>query len=226
MSYFAKENGQGALKSPRISVWLIEDDPDYQRAITHLVLEYESIELSHTFSSCEPAIALLNAQYRPDVILLDIGLTGMSGIEGAKRIKRSAPEVQIIMLTGYDDEINIFEAICAGASGYLLKNVSGARIIEAIREVFQGGVPFTASIARKVLQIFAEGVQAKTEYGLSEREKEVLEHLTKGSTSKKIANILFISPRTVEVHLSRIYAKLHVRNGIEAALVAIREHIV
>ncbi len=209
-----------------IHVWLVEDDAYYRRAIARLLDAAEGIVVTRAFAACESALEALQPEEAPEVILLDIGLPGMSGTKGARLLKTRAPETQIVMLTVHEDEEYIFDALCAGASGYLLKYVPGARIVEAIHEVVRGGVPFTAPIARKMLHLFARGPSPKADYGLSDREKEVLERLAQGHTQKEIAERLFLSPHTVETRLRRIYAKLHVRNGLAAVSKAIRERLI
>ena len=208
------------------TLWLIEDDAFFRQMLVDLIEGTEGLHLAHAFDACEPALAALQAGEMPDVILSDIGLPGMRGTEGARHIKALCPAAQIIMLTVHDDEDTIFEALCAGASGYLLKHAPAPRILAAIDEVQRGGVPFTAPVARKVLDLFKDAVVPRSNYGLTDREKEILLLLADGHKQKQIAEQLFLSVYTVETHLRNIYAKLHVRSGIAAVSKALRERII
>ena len=217
---------ESATLTHPITVWLIEDDAFYRRALTDLITDAPDIAVTRDFGSCEAALEALKQVYAPEVIILDIGLPGMLGTEGARRIKMISPASQIIMLTIHEDQEKIFEALCAGASGYLLKNASAERIVEAIREVHQGGVPFTAPIARKVLRVFKEVAPSKDQYGLTRREKEILNLLADGYSQRRMADALSLSTHTIETHLRNIYTKLHVRTGIEAVSKAFRERLI
>lgn len=208
------------------SLWLIEDDAFFRQTLIDLIEGTDGLHLAHAFDACEPALAALHAGEVPDVILSDVGLPGMDGTDGARRIKALCPATQIIMLTIHDDEDTIFDAVCAGASGYLLKHAPASRILAAINEVQRGGVPFTAPVARKVLDLFKNAVVPRGNYGLTDREKEILLLLADGHKQKQIAEQLFLSPYTVETHLRNIYAKLHVRNGIAAVSKALRERLI
>lgn len=208
-------------------VWLIEDDPLFRHVLYDLLDDAPDLTVAHAFGACEPAIAALEQGELPDVILSDIGLPGMTGTEGARHLKALSPASHIIMLTVHEDEDRIFDALCAGASGYLLKNASSDRIVAAIREVRRGGLSFTAPVARKVLHLFQQqATTPRTDYGLTDREKEILHFISEGLTQKELAERLFLSRHTVEAHLRNIYTKLHVRNGIAAVSKAIRERII
>lgn len=208
-----------------ISVWIIEDDALLRDVLTDLIRETPDLRAARTFGACEPALDALDAGPPPDVLLTDIGLPGLSGTAGVRQIKARAPDVQVLMLTVHDDEDTIFEALCAGASGYLLKNASSARIVAALREVHRGGVPFTPSVARKALHFF-QRQDAPEDYGLTPREKDVLRCAAEGCTQKQTAARLHVSPHTVDTHLRNIYAKLHVHNGLAAVAKAIRERLI
>ena len=209
-----------------IHVWLIEDDPLYRDALVTLMEGADGLRVVATFGACEEALEALRHGDAPEVILTDIGLPGMSGTEGARQLKQRSPASQIIMLTIHEDEDKIFDALCAGASGYLLKSAPAERILQAVHEVRSGGVPFTAPIARKVLHLFREAAVPKQDYGLTEREKQVLQRTAEGHTQRQIAEDLFLSPHTVDTHLRNIYAKLHVRNGLAAVSKAVRERLI
>jgi len=211
--------------SPRI-VWLIEDHALFRETIQALLNDQAVYTCPSTFGSCEAALAALTDGALPDAILCDIGLPGMSGIEGVQHIKQHAPAVPVIMLTVHQDNERIFQAICAGASGYLLKTASPDAIVQALDQVGEGGAAMDAQIARRVLSMFTQLAVPKQDYGLSDREREILEHLVGGHTNKQIAARLFLSPHTVDRHLRNIYAKLHVHNRSGAISKALREHLV
>lgn len=164
----------------------------------------------------------------PSVILLDISLgSGMSGIQGAPLFRQRWPGTEIIMLTVYEDEEKIFRALCAGASGYLLKNTPPDRLMEAISEVHTGGAPITPGIARKVLRVFTSIAPVPTaDFDLTPREREILQHLVKGSSYKAIAHNLFISIDTVSSHIKKVYQKLQVHSKSEAVLLATKHRLV
>ena len=163
----------------------------------------------------------------PDVILMDIVMPGMSGIDAVRIIKENFPPVQILMQTIYRDDEKIFESIVAGASGYLLKNALPEKLIEAIQEVHSGGVPFSPEIARKVLQLVnrKQSSQSKIDFGLSEREVQVLNGLLKGQSYKLIADECFVTIDTIKFHIKNVYSKLHVHSKSEAIIKAINHKI-
>ena len=178
-----------------------------------------------SFGSMEDAIAALTAA-PADIVLADIGLPGMSGIEGVRRLKASAPSMQILMLTVYDDNAHVFEAICAGASGYLLKDTPPDRVIAAIGELHRGGAPMTPEIARKVVAMFQRVAPPREETDrLSPRELEVLKLLTDGHSYKTAADTLGLSLDTIRFHIRHIYDKLHVHSKSEAVSKALRSRL-
>ena len=164
----------------------------------------------------------------PDVVMMDINMPGISGIEAVQQIKEKYPNVQILMQTVFEENNKIFAAICAGASGYMLKKTAPQKMLEAIRETYNGGAPMTASVAVKVLQMFRSQSSAdKKEYiDLSEREKEILAFLVKGKSYKAIASECFISIDTVSTHVRHIYEKLHVHSKSEAVAKAIHQKLI
>lgn len=212
--------------APPITVWLVEDEPFYRHAFRDLVDDAADIRLGRAFGTCEEALEALDEDDAPDVVVLDIGLPGMPGTEGARRVKARSPASQVIMLTVHEDDETIFEALCAGASGYLLKNAASDRILQALREVYHGGVPFTPPVARRVLQRLTQTLVPPADYGLTAREKEILRHMADGATQKRMAADLFLSPHTIDTHLRNIYAKLHVHSGMEAVAKALRERLI
>jgi len=183
------------------------------------------------FSSCEEALGAGGGEDEgdgsaPDAILLDIGLPGIDGIEGATRLKRRHPETQVVMFTVFDEPARVFEAVRAGASGYLLKSEPPARLVAAIEEVLAGGSPMTPEIARLVLERFSRLEPSETEIDLSEREIETLGLLVEGLAKKEIADRLGISSHTVDTYVRRIYRKLHVHTVGGAVAKALREGLV
>jgi DNA-binding NarL/FixJ family response regulator len=166
------------------AIWIIEDNPAYRNATERALKAADSANAVRAFSSCEEALAAFapsGATTPPEVILLDVGLPGIDGITGIGRLKQLAPEASILVLTVFEDDDKIFRAICAGASGYLLKSESMPRILAAIAEAQAGGSPMNPRIARRVLAMFAKLAPAKIDYGLTPRETEVLQLMVDGS---------------------------------------------
>jgi DNA-binding NarL/FixJ family response regulator len=160
---------------------------------------------------------------------MDIGLPGMSGIDGISRAKKIRPELNILMLTVYEDSQSVFKALCAGACGYLVKKTPPSRLLEAIRDAFEGGAPMSSLIAKQVITLFQQNQEvftAQSDSGLSAREKEVLTSLAEGNNYKEIADRLFISVDTVRHHIRNIYRKLHVHSQSEAVAKAIRKGLI
>jgi DNA-binding NarL/FixJ family response regulator len=168
----------------------------------------------------------LATQPKPAVILLDVGLPGMNGIEFLAKVREAAPETRAVILTAFEDEEKIFRAICTGASGYLLKTATSEEITGAIAEAVAGGAPMTPSIARRVLDMFSRMAPAKTDYGLNEREKMVLERMVSGLTKKEIAAVLDMNFHTVDAALRSIYSKLEVNTRTGAVAKALKEKLV
>lgn len=206
-------------------VWLIEDNAAFRQSVARAINRLPDLSCTRDFAACEPAIAALAAE-KPDVVLIDVGLPGMTGIEGIPQIKAKAPEAQVVVLTVFEDHDKIFNALCAGASGYLLKGSPVAQIGDAIREVMRGGAPMSPPVARRVLGMFTKLVPARGNYGLTEREKGILELMTEGKTMKEIAEVAGVSYHTVDSHLRNIYAKLHVNSRASAVAKAIKEGLV
>ena len=201
-----------------IKVGLVEDSEQLRRQLKHLLSRAPGVKCVCDCGSAEEAFQKIPAA-TPDVVLMDVNLPGISGIGCTARLKQQMPALQVIMLTVYEDGENIFNALKAGACGYLLKRSSPAEILDAVTSVRQGGVPMTGEIARKVIMTFqtppAVGVE---QVALSSREQEILELLSQGLLNKEIADRLSISYHTVKVHLKHVYDKLHVRSRAEAML--------
>ncbi len=202
-----------------IEVVVIEDTEALANVIRRVVDAMEGIHCAGVFGTAEEGLENIE-RLRPDVVLMDISLPGMSGIEATALVKTRHPEIEVIMLTVYDDNDKIFDALKAGASGYLLKQASPDDLGRAIVDVRAGGAPMTAEIARLVVQAFHRAPSSKTgeAFNLSKRETEIVELVAKGLANKEIAADLTISVETVRVHLKHIYEKLHVRSRTEAAM--------
>ncbi len=211
----------------KIRILLYEDNRDLREGMTFLLQATPSLTLVGAFcdtSNLEMQIPGL----KPDVVLMDIDMPGRSGIDATPVVKALNPASQVLMLTVFEDEDKIFQAIRNGASGYLLKRTSPTEIIAAIHDVHQGGSPMTSSIARRVLHFFQQEqpVAKSQDYDLSPREQEILKSLVKGYSYKLIAEEHFISIDTVRSHIRHIYEKLQVNSKTEAVLKAIKERIV
>ncbi|MEO6693862.1 MAG: response regulator transcription factor [Ignavibacteria bacterium] len=204
-----------------INVSIVEDDKLIREALKDLINEAEGFKCIGSYGDCESAIADLSKN-RPDVIMMDIQLPGISGIEGVKKIKDTYPKIDAIMLTVHEDLSLVFQALTAGACGYLDKSASDEKIIDSIKEIYDGGAPMSYKIAKLVVSSF----QKKTETTLTQREFDVLDQLCKGHSYKEIAYKLFITVGTVRHHIKNIYYKLHVHSKSEAVAKALKERIV
>ena len=199
-----------------IKVSIIEDDDWIRENLASRIKQTGGFVCTGSYRTGEEALQQLPAQ-APDVVLMDINLPKMNGIECVRQLKALIPSTQILMLTVYEDSDKIFNSLLAGASGYLLKRTPQAEILEAVADVHRGNSPMTGHIARKVVQYFNQrgGLGAEVEK-LSPREREVLEHLARGVPYKEIADVLSVSIDTVRVHIKGIYTKLHVHSRGEA----------
>jgi DNA-binding NarL/FixJ family response regulator len=206
-----------------IRVLIFEDNDDFRQGLVQLLNFSEGYDLIQAYSDANDSLNAV-AIHQPDVILMDIDMPGMSGTDAVRRIKKAYPQAEIIMITVFENEEHVFEAIKAGANGYLLKKSSPVKILEAIKEAKEGGAPMSASIARKVIAFFSQQNKVKSaDYDLSNREKEVLKSLVAGNSYKMIAAELSISVETVRSHIKKIYEKLHVNSNTEAVAKALRE---
>jgi DNA-binding NarL/FixJ family response regulator len=199
-----------------ITVSIVEDSDKLRETLVRVLNRADGFSCVSSYANAEDALKDL-PQIKPDVVLMDINLPGMNGVECVRQLKKIAPEIQVMMLTVYEDTENIFDALAAGASGYMLKRTAGKELLEAIAEVKRGGSPMTTHIARKVVQSFqrSAAATAQTE-SLSEREQQVLDLLSQGLMYKEIADKLQISYETVHTYIRRIYEKLQVRTRTEA----------
>jgi DNA-binding NarL/FixJ family response regulator len=206
-----------------LTLWLIEDNAPFRRTVQRVVSMLPNIQTVRGFSTFEEALVALTKATAPDIVLLDVGLPGMTGIEGIAPLKAAAPDVQILILTAFEDDDRIFRAICAGASGYLLKTSTTAEIATAVAEVQRGGSPMTPRIARRVLEMFAKANPPKRDYRLSPREQEILQLLVQGKTVKEAAADLGISFHTADEYIRTVYTKLQVHTRSGAVAKAIKE---
>lgn len=204
-----------------ITISIIEDDIDICYGLKYLLQNTSDYECLGTYHSCEEALEDL-AENPPDVILLDIKLPGMSGIEGINKIKQILPNVEIIMLTVFEDDKKVFDSISAGASGYLVKTAQPAQIVDAIREIIHGGAPLSTTVARKIVDSFHK----PSTIPLTCREREILSLLCQGKSYKMIADSLYISQGTVHSHIKNLYKKLNVNSKSEAVAKAFQLKIV
>jgi DNA-binding NarL/FixJ family response regulator len=199
-----------------ITVSIVEDDADTRESLAQLINRTADFNCVSKYATAEAAIERVPSSH-PDVVLMDINLPGMNGVDAVRKLKTLLPKTQFIMLTAYKDGDAIFNALMAGANGYLLKQTPPKELLAALREVCAGGAPMTSQIARKIVEEFR---QARTPVGategLSTRELEVLEFLSQGYLYKEIADKLQISYRTVSTHLEHIYGKLHVHSRAQA----------
>jgi DNA-binding NarL/FixJ family response regulator len=216
------------LRSSRernVHVWLVEDNERFRTNIRDLINETEGLLCDLSLSSCEEALARLDSDAAPDILLMDIGLPGMNGIEGIRQVKSIAPSINVIMLTVFDDNEKIFQAICAGASGYLLKSSPPDDIIRSLADILKGGAPINAQIARKMLDMFTDMAAPKGNYDITKAERQILNLLVQGNPKKQIAHDLDVSFYTVDTHLRNIYAKLQVHSRSEAVAKALKQRL-
>ena len=208
----------------KLSVLIYEDNNLLRESVAAMIETSAELKLEAAFEHVLNVEAELKA-YNPDVVLMDIDMPGMTGIEAVQKIRRFNSQVPIIMLTVFDDNAHVFEALQSGASGYLLKKHISTKLFNAITEVMEGGAPMSPSIARMVLASMRKPISGNS-YQLTTREKEILTSLSKGNSYKLIASEFSISIDTVRTHIKKIYEKLHVHSQTEAVSKAINEKIV
>lgn len=206
-----------------IRLAIVEDNNTLRKSLTHLFDHTDGMKCVASLSNLMNVVSEFR-KGRPDIVLMDIGLPNISGIEGVRTVKENFDNIQVLMFTVFDDDEKIFEAIKAGASGYLLKKSSPEEIIDAIRSLHNGGAPMSASIARKVIQSFQQNTTGnKDDYQLTTRENEVLYSLIDGLSYKKLAEKYFISISTVRTHIRHVYEKLHVNSKAQAVAKALKK---
>jgi len=211
-----------------IRVVLYEDNQDLRDSLSVLLRGTDGIEFLEAFPNCEHVHRQMT-ELHPNLVLMDIDMPIANGLSGLKTIKKHFPDINVLMLTVFEDNENIFDAICAGAVGYLLKKTPPARLIEAIYEAQNGGAPMTSTVARKVLQMFPQPspkADSDNPHNLTDREREILALLVKGNSYKMIAAACSISLDTVRSHIKKIYEKLHVHSQTEAVAKAIQQRLV
>ena len=209
-----------------IRVSIYEDNDPLRSSLSHLVMGSGTMELCGAWPDCSSVLANCRRD-KPEVVLMDIDMPGISGIEATALIKSEFPEISILIFTVFNDRNKVFDALRAGASGYLLKKTGAMQIIEAITELFNGGSPMTGEIARMVLDFFSKTLAGpNSEYALSGREMDVLKCIVNGDSYKMIADSCCISIGTVRSHINSIYKKLHVNSKSEAVIKALKERLV
>lgn len=210
-----------------IAVAVVEDNNDYRMATAAVLRASPSCTCVGEFGSAEDLIEAFD-EIEPEVVLCDLGLPGMSGIEAIRMLKVENPRVEFVVLSVYEDDDSVFQAICAGASGYLTKPVMPQQLLDAVEHAFCGGTAMSPKIARKMLEMFKTKIpfDHHPDYKLTKRECEVLTLLTQGEDCKRIADKLFVSQYTVRAHLRNIYEKLHVQSSTEAVSKALTERVV
>jgi DNA-binding NarL/FixJ family response regulator len=209
-----------------IGVAVIEDHREFREYLAALVSGSEGLRCAGSFRSMEEALSRMGPN-APEVALVDIGLPGMSGIEGIRILKERYPKMLLLTLTVYDDDDRIFEALCAGASGYLLKKTQPARLVESVREAAQGGAPMSPEIARRVIRLFREvRPPERADYNLTPHEIRILKLLVEGHNYKTAAAKLGVTPSTINFHLQNIYQKLQVHSKTEAVAKALRNRLI
>jgi DNA-binding NarL/FixJ family response regulator len=209
-----------------VDVWIVEDNINYSQALTAAINNNAGIVCTKQFGCITTLLKALSNSKLPDVILMDIELPDVNGIEATKQIKSLYGEIIVIILTVFDDDEKIFNAICNGADGYLLKDSSPDAVSEEILSAVNGGSPITPGIAKKVFKLFSSMKPSENIYGLTNREKEILTELVNGKTAKEIGEILQISSQTVQTHVKNIYFKLHVNSRSSVVAKTLKEKLI
>jgi DNA-binding NarL/FixJ family response regulator len=213
------------IQKPVMRIAIFEDNKQYRESLEFVVSGCADLELCGSYEDTTRLLRRITA-IQPDVVLMDIHIPGLDGIAAVKEITTHFPEVKVCMQTVFDDDDKVFASLCAGASGYILKNSPPEKLLQAIREVAGGGAFFTPSVAKKVLQQFQQQPQQAEYIQLSEREKEILKHLVDGLSYKMIAARVTLSVHTIHTHIKNIYEKLHVNSKGEAVSKALRQRLI
>jgi len=204
-----------------INIWLVEDDSGYRRALQEILNQKTHITCNRSFPSCAKLFDAIKRYPHPDLVLMDLGLPGMSGVEGIKKLTKLVPDLAVVVLTVFSDKKKVIESLDAGAVGYLLKSSTPQEILRSLREVFLGGAALSPSIAKVVLEEIRKPTPSE-QFNLSPREVEVLEFLAQDLAVKEIAKQLGVTERTVGFHLTNLYAKLKVQSQSGALAKAFR----
>ncbi len=213
-------------KTDPISIAIIEDHREFRDYLTALISGTEGFDCTGSFRSIEDALPKINAHV-PHVILMDIGLPGMNGIDGIRLFKERFPAILLLTLTIHDDDERIFDALCAGASGYLLKKTQPAQLVESVKEAAQGGAPMSPEVARRVIKLFREiRPPERADYNLTPHEVRILKLLVEGHNYKTAATKLGVQATTINFHLQNIYQKLQVHSKTEAVAKALRNRLI
>ncbi|HRK59588.1 MAG TPA: response regulator transcription factor [Candidatus Kapabacteria bacterium] len=210
-----------------ITTVIFDDNKPRRELLEMLINATEGLQCIGAYNDCTDVVEIIGHNI-PDIVLMDIDMPYVNGIDGVRLIKQSFPQVIILMQTVFEDDKKIFDAIMAGADGYILKKATPQKLIESIFEAMEGGAPMSPSVAKQVLHLFhsQKPQQQENEFNLTKREQEILTLLVQGYSYRKISEKCFISYPTVNSHISHIYEKLHVKNGIEAVAKAIEKKIV
>ena len=208
----------------KIRVAILDDDEDFREILSSLLNRSQDFLCVATYSDSDDAMKNIEND-APDILLLDIEMPGKSGIVSLKELKNEYPNLRVMMLTVYSDSEKIFQSLRGGAVGYLLKKSPTEKLLDAIQETYEGGAPFSGEVAMKVLQYFQEQAKQVDSSLLSEREKEVLEALIEGHSTRAIADKLFVSYHTIRFHFHNIYTKLHVTSRSEAVAKALKNKL-
>lgn len=208
------------------TLWILEDHAALRRSLALVFEDDPEVRCTEGFGNAEAMLkALGRAQARPEVLLLDIGLPGRSGLEVIGEVRRLSPETVVVVLTVFEDDDKVFKAVCEGAKGYLLKTSCSEELVRAVKEALSGGSPMSPKIARRVLEMFSSFAPKRSDFGLTDREREILGMLVAGLTNKELAARLELSVHTVDAHLRHIYGKLEVHNRSGAVARALRERL-
>ena len=209
----------------KLRVTIFEDNLQYRESLEFIILSSIDLELKGSFADTNRLVTRIGDN-NPDVVLMDINIPGISGIEAVKEIRKNFPHIQVCMQTVFEEDDKVFASLCAGASGYILKNTTADKVLQAIKEVAEGGAFFTPSIAKKIFLSFQQQAQQAEFIQLSDREKEVLKLLVDGLSYKMIAERTFLSFHTIHSHVKNVYEKLHVNSKGEAVAKALKNKLV
>ena len=204
---------------------IFEDNVRLRQSLEMLLNDENIFHVAASYPDCDKADKQVE-KYHADLVVMDIDMPGIGGVEGVKRIKNTNPDVKVVMHTMFDDDNRIFDSICAGADGYMLKNTSPLQLVTALQEVMNGGAPMSPFVAQKVFQHFRQAKSDSEQFNLTTREKEILDLLVKGNSYKMIAGKSNVTIDTVKKHLQNIYHKLHVNCGTEAVAKALRHKVI